>query len=353
MNNNEIFKPMKYKYFIGIDISKNKLDFAVVKDNKVLLQEVALNEPKAILAYLETLKERLSIKPSTTLFCMERTGIYGNHLIAMLWKRKFKFVVEHPLHIKNSMGLVRGKDDKIDALRIAKFAQKNCEEIRLWVPQRLEMGRLKSLVSLRNKLMGIRLSLKMPIADVVTFMPKLIKEQAIQACEKSLEALSDDLSKVELKIKQELTEDSRFNRLLEILTSIPSVGIVMAVQFITATNEFKDITRPRQFACYAGVAPFRFESGKIIKKLKVSHQANKKVKSLLHMCAIGSLRVDKELKAYFDRKKKEGKPGMLIVNAIRNKIIVRAFACVNQDRLYIAREQKDDEDENCLVISNP
>ncbi|MFD0765415.1 IS110 family transposase [Mucilaginibacter lutimaris] len=327
-------KEKKHKVFIGIDVSKNKLDFAVIKDKEVLLRETKLNEPKVISDYLKELKLKLKIKPSTTLFCMEQTGLYVNHLISILWKNKWQFNVGNARHIKNSMGLVRGKDDQIDAVRIAKFAQRNKDELTLWKPERLEMSRLKSLVSLRSRLMGIRNSLKMPIADIMTFTSKPIQRQSVEACAKSLEALQDDLREVELQLKKLLRDDKDFSRLMEIITSVPCVGMVMAVQFVMVTNEFKDITEHRKFACYAGVAPFKNESGKIVRRLKVSQQANKKVKALLHMCAIGSVRADQEIREYFIRKKKEGKPGMLILNAIRNKIIKRVFACVKQDRLY-------------------
>jgi transposase len=67
----------------------------------------------------------------------------------------------------------------------------------------------------------------------------------------------------------------------------------------------------------------------------VSQFANKKVKTLLHICAVSALRFDPELKAYFERKTKtEGKPKMAVINAIRYKVVLRIFACLNQDRVY-------------------
>jgi hypothetical protein len=66
---------------------------------------------------------------------------------------------------------------------------------------------------------------------------------------------------------------------------------------------------------------------------------NKKVKSLLHLCALGALRNVPEIRSYYLRKIEEGKPAMLVINAIRFKLILRIFACINQDRCYVDRNE--------------
>ena len=70
-------------------------------------------------------------------------------------------------------------------------------------------------------------------------------------------------------------------------------------------------------------------------KSQVSNIANKKVKAMLHICAMSSIRRKGHYTAYYERKTLvEGKHKMAVLNAIMNKIILRLFACVNQDRLY-------------------
>ena len=56
-----------------------------------------------------------------------------------------------------------------------------------------------------------------------------------------------------------------------------------AAEMVLTTNEFKAITDPKQYACYAGVVPFEHSSGQYKGKAKVSQIANKQVKSLLHL----------------------------------------------------------------------
>ncbi len=53
------------------------------------------------------------------------------------------------------------------------------------------------------------------------------------------------------------------------------------------------------------------------------------------MCAISSLKVNKEFKAYYDRKKGDGKHSMLALNNVKNKILARVFAVINREQPYI------------------
>ena len=90
--------------------------------------------------------------------------------------------------------------------------------------------------------------------------------------------------------------------------------------FITVTNAFIFFKDWRKLACYCGVAPFRHQSGSSIKgKTKVSHIANKKMKSLLNMAALSAKKCDTEIKAYYERKVAEGKNKMSVINAAKCK----------------------------------
>lgn len=101
------------------------------------------------------------------------------------------------------------------------------------------------------------------------------------------------------------------------------------------TNEFKNIHKAQQYACYAGIAPFEHSSGTSIRgRTRVSHKANKSVKTLLHLAALTAIRYNTDKKNYYNRKIEQGKNKMLVINAVRNKLVHRVFACVTQNRPY-------------------
>jgi transposase len=109
-----------------------------------------------------------------------------------------------------------------------------------------------------------------------------------------------------------------------------------AIYLLVATKGFDVFENWRQLACYSGVAPFPYQSGTSIRgRNKVHPLADKKLKSLLNMCAICAVRYDRELKAYYERKVKEGKAKMLVINNVRAKLLARVFAVINRGTPFV------------------
>jgi transposase len=329
-----------YNHFIGIDVSKNTLDYAVRKGDKLLFHEQGKNEPEKILDFITRLKGLEGFVLTKCLFCFEHTGFYTNHLLNFLKKIKANVAMVPGLQVKNSLGMMRGKDDKADAKRLAVYAQKNSAELKLWMAKRPVVLELMNLVALRRRLLNVSVVLSTPLKEQTRFVKNSLQKQSVQLCRRTNAAIKDDLTAIDLVIDSLINADENLKKLNQLITSVPSVGPVTAIHVIISTNEFKDINNPKKFACYAGVAPFKVGSGLIEGKARISHLANKNIKALLHVCALNAIRCDQDLKAYFERKtKSEGKPKRVVINAIRCKLILRIFACVNQNRTY-AKERK-------------
>jgi transposase len=326
---------MRFDFYIGIDVSKNELDFSVVKSSTELFHMETANSLDGIRAFIKKLKSEPGFDFDKCVFCMEHTGIYNNHLLDYLTKKKASVCLESGVHIKQSSGLQRGKNDRVDALRIAMYAYKNKEELKLWQPKREVVKRLKALTALRSRMVNAIKQLRTPLEEEDDFIDTDIHKRTKKLCDSSIKTLESDLKKIEKEIEDTMRSDEELNRLFSIVNSVDGIGMVTATQIIITTNEFKDITEPKKFACYSGVAPFEHSSGTSIRgKTRVSRMANKTVKSLLHMAAIASIRIEGEMRQYFERKVKEGKNKMSVINAIRNKLILRVFACVRENRKY-------------------
>jgi transposase len=325
---------MKFTYYIGVDVSKNKLDIAVFKGSLFVYHKVIANNKIEINRFIKSLKELEGFSLSEAVFCMEHTGIYNNPLLVCLHKKKGNICLEAASQIKSSLGNIRGKNDKIDSIRIGEYVYKNREEIKLWAPKRGIIVKLEKLTVLRDRLIGAKKQLSVPLKEQEGFVNKALNNLEKKICQRTLNSLQADLGKVDKQIEKTIKEDRHLSHLFEIITSVQSVGTQTAVQIIIRTNEFKDINDPKKFACYSGVAPFTKESGLFKGRGRVSHMANKKVKTLLHMCAIVAIGYNSDLKAYYLRKTTEGKNKMSVINAVRNKLIHRVFTCVNENRKY-------------------
>jgi transposase len=116
---------------------------------------------------------------------------------------------------------------------------------------------------------------------------------------------------------------------------MPGMGRVTASELIISTNEFKDFDSAKKLACYAGVAPFEHSSGKSLRgRTRVNHQANKRLKTLLQLVAMRTVRLKNKFARYYQRKVEEGKNKMLVLNAVRNKLLHTLFALVKHNQKY-------------------
>ena len=326
---------MHYRFFVGIDVSKQHLDLALLVEGRILTSMRIDNETKAIGAALQKLTTSHQVVLSQSLFCLEHTGIYSTHLLGLLQEQELTIWLEHPLQIKYSLGMQRGKNDHIDAQRIAQYAYKNRENVRLWKPTRRLITQLQRLTSLRDRLLAGKNSLEVALAEEKLFSDKATYQLLSKHSRRSLEALQKDLQGVEKQLQQLIDSDEHLNQLFNQLTSIPGMGPVTASELIITTNEFKDFDSAKKLACYAGVAPFEHSSGKSVRgKTRVSHQANKRLKTLLHLAAMRTGRLKNKFSHYYHRKVEEGKNKMSVLNAVRNKLLHALFACVKHNQKY-------------------
>lgn len=332
---------MEFTYFIGTDVSKNELDFAVMCGKTLLFHQEIANTEQAIALFIKGLDKLPAFDLGNAVFCMEHTGIYNNHLLVYLHKKKANIWLESAIQIKRSSGNIRGKNDKVDAIRIADYAYTKRDKVRLWAPKREVIQQLANLTAVRTRLIEAKKMLKTPLQEQDSFSTKRVARQGAAICSHALKAIDADLERADKAIDELIAKDNELKRLFGLVTSVSGIGKVTAAQILITTNEFKDIDNPKQYACYAGVAPFIKESGIFKGKGRVSHMANKKVKTLLHMSAIVAIQYNQDLKQYYDRKVNEQKKNkMSVINAVRNKLILRIFACVNHNSPYQNNYQK-------------
>lgn len=325
-----------YDYFIGVDVSKLSLDFSIFKRNEFVGHYKVDNSPAAIVEFVKNIKSNIVLSAAKTVFGLEQIGIYSNHLLQYLIKIKANTVLEDPNHLKKTIGTVRGKNDKIDSQRIANYMITHRDKLKLWKPKRAILDDLARLCSLRARMISVYRGLSTPLKEERSFSNKTSSNNSAALCANTISTIKDDIVKLELHIQQLWKADETLNHLMTLIMSVPGVGPITGIHILIHTNEFKAINDPRKFACYCGVAPFEYTSGSSIKKLtRVSKISNRKIKALLHSCALSARRFSPEIKAYYERKTvNEGKHQMCVMNAIRFKIIARIFACVNKNRPY-------------------
>jgi transposase len=326
---------METLYFLGVDIAKKKFDGALTIDGKVFHQMESGNTSTEIKDFFAWLKKKFALSYTQLIVCMEHTGIYCRPLLEFLIENQIKVCLESSIQIKKSQGMVRGKNDKIDAQRIALYAYKNREHLVFWVPQRLAIQKLKALLVTRDRLVRCKTELQVPVEECEEFVEKSIHNMIVKGCQSSIKVLERDIKKTETLIEDLIKEDAQLHKQYHLATSVTGIGKITALNMIVSTGEFSRIRESKKFACYSGVAPFEYRSGTSIRgKSRVSKMANVNIKKLLHLAAMAAIQYDEEIKLYYHRKVEAGKNKMSVINAVRNKLISRVFACINKNRPY-------------------
>lgn len=326
---------METIYILGIDISKKKFNLALTIDAQNFYEAEVENNEKGIRTLFVNLKKRFSFNFTQLIVCMEHTGIYCQPLLDFLVKKSVKVCVESAIRIKQSQGMLRGKNDQVDAKRIASYAFKNLNELVFWKPQRAILQRLKALLATRERLSKVRVQLQVPLKECAGFVEKTVRDAMLIHCSKPLRSLEQSIQKIEEAIMQLISEDEVISNQVKLATSVPGIGNITALHVILTTGEFNLIREPKKFACYSGVAPFEHSSGTSVRgRTRVSKMANMNMKKLLHLGAMSAIQCSEELKTFYNRKVDQGKNKMSVLNAVRNKLISRIFACIKNNRMY-------------------
>lgn len=326
----------KYELFVGIDVSKSKLDVSFVNpsDTKERNHFVVSNTTKGLQEILIRLK-KLNTDFSQVLICFEDTGVYSMPLCYFMSEKSLDYWMIPAIEIKRSKGISRGKTDKSDSGDIAFYAISHLYKLKLSSLPDEVLQQIKLLYTEREKLVKA-IQMFERSAENIGFLPKKVLRDMLKINASTLKKLKGNLKRIDQKIQLLLSENEDLKEKDRLIQSIPGVGPQTSIYLLLVTRGFTCFENSRQLACYGGVAPFEYSSGSSVRgRTKVSHLADKKLKSLLNMCALNAKARDYEMKLYYERKVAEGKSKMLILNNIRNKILGRVFAVVNRGTPYV------------------
>jgi transposase len=321
---------MKVPHIIGADLSKNSIDLASERLKTHLKIENSHTGFHQMLQWLLDQK----IRANSVMIVMEHTGLYSYHMERFLHKHQISFTKVSPLAIKRSLGLARGKNDKIDAQRIARYGFEKKDVLVTCSKPDAALQRLQMLHSTRASLVKHRASLICTAKEyraVVKQTDIIITSQLtmIQSFTKQIKAIESEIAEV-------VAMQKSINQNFQLLTSVKGVGKVLAVASIVKTKNFTLFSNARKFACHCGTAPFEKNSGISIRhKTRVSHLADKSMKTLLDQSAKSAIQYDKELKKYYQRRIEMGKSKKSTINIVRNKILYRMFAVINRQTPFM------------------
>ena len=325
------------KIHVGIDVSKEKCNLCYRSGLEVVREEECSNEVNALKKSFRTALRALGATMDEVLICAEYTGRYIYPLTVACQELDLFLWMDDPTRIKNSMGLTRGKNDAIDAARIAEYAFRYSDKaVRYSIPDAALVS-MKNLLADREFLLIDRKRYQSQISDQKKYMAPEDFKHKNSRWKKVIKSIDEQIAAIDAEIEELIESDPVLVRQKELLVSIDGIGPRIAINMIAITGGFTRFQNARQFCSFAGLTPYKYDSGTSVRsKAKISKRSNQTMKALLHMSAVNvaTRMKEGEYKDYYERKLKEGKHVMCILNVLRAKLVYRMFSVIKRDTEY-------------------
>lgn len=320
-----------FKHFVGCDVSKNTLDFALFEPGKDyrLFQHIQVSNDLDGFRQMRSWLRGLKVKISDVAFGLEHTGVYSNAFTEWCHKKNSTFVMLHPMDVKNACSRGRNKTDKVDAQFIADYVYLMRERLE---PSKPESALTKKLRQLYNER-----ALTVKSRTMFKVQAKTLSDRAsVKRIEKTIDILTTQIKAIESDISALVNSDETVKKNYALLTSIPGIGLVNAIQTIIATDNFTRFQTARQYAKFACVSPMAIQSGISVRGGNhVSKAGHNEIKTVLTEGARSAIIHDSALRDYYNRKRAEGKSHGCVMNAVKFKLICRMFAVILRQQPYV------------------
>lgn len=323
--------------FIGVDISKETLSVCVRSVKENMYESSIVNASPAIKKELKSILKSYKESADSLLVCAEYTGRYIYPLISACSELGIFVWMEDPSRLKLSMGLTRGKNDRIDARRIAEYCFRFSDKAVRYEMKTRTLEPLKNLLADRALVLEDLKKYRAQLRDQKGFMNKDDYARKKKSWERIISVLKKEMREIDERMDALCYEDEMVRHQRELLESVDGVGPKIAINMIVITDCFRAFPDARKFCIYAGLVPFSYDSGASIRsRSRISKRANQQIKALLHMSAVNvsTKMIGSEYKDYYDRKVAEGKHKLSVLNVVRAKIVERMFAVIKDDRKY-------------------
>lgn len=323
-------------HVIGVDIGKDSFYLKLMQCVEASGQKEEVQSFTNDQAGYESLlkwAEKQQLLFPTTQVVMEATGVYWEGLAIFCHEQGFKVSIVNPAQVKaySKTILRRGKTDSMDADLIAKFGL-NIKP-RIWEPPGDAIDNLRIIIRQRDSYIAMRKEEKNRLHSLES--KAKAPKQAITITKKHIAFLEKQIKQLEQTFKDDLKNDPKWQKSVELLMSIPGIGLITAGVLFTETFAFSSFTDAKQLAAYAGIAPAPYQSGSSVNyKSRISKVGNPRIRVALYISAVSCIRTNTVFRAMYKRLREKGKPAKVALIAVARKLLTVAFAIITSQKFF-------------------
>jgi len=308
---------------IGIDVSKYKLDVALIIEGK--LRSKAVTNSSTGYQELTAWLARENVELDSCLVCMESTGVYSEPVALGLQALGLTVRIVNPGRIKGygQSELVRNKNDGIDAALIARYCAKM--QPQPWKSPTPEQRQLRSWCDRLKALKAMRLQEEnRQEACIVTANLELVDH-----IEQHVGWLKAQIKLVEQHIEDHIACHPKLKRDSDLMTSIPGIGKATAAVMLGHVGDIRRFDNAKALAAHLGVSPRQRSSGTSIRgRTSMCQTGSRATRSALYMPAVVACRHNPVLKVFAERLHINGLPKKAVIGAVMRKLVHLMFAVI-------------------------
>jgi transposase len=312
---------------VGIDISKLKFDACLLIPGAKPVYAVFSNDQTGYAKLLAWLEFRQALDAH---LCMEATGVYGLALANVLHGSKMLASVVNPFMVKafGQSELSRNKTDRADAHLIARFCISKMP--RPWSPPSPTAVRLRSLTNRYQALHEDR-------TRIICRLEAVFDEEARTFWKGRLSEIDTIINGIQRQLRELRTTDGELARQFRLLTSIPGIGEITALQLLAEIPDVRAFRNAKQLAAFAGLTPINRSSGTFVwKQPRLSKRGSPTLRRILYMPAMCARRYNEPLRAFAENLLQRGKAKMAVIGALMRKLLHCVYGVLKSGQLFDA-----------------
>lgn len=321
-----------WRFIVGVDISKKYLDIYLLDRKSGLGSDCQVPNTRKGFEQLARWLEEQEADNSQTSLISEHTGRYGEHLLRWTTDNDWPHAVVKTTALEKVRWEHHRKTDAFDASQLAEYGARFSDRLRLVEAPKPVVGQLKRLQAERRKMVDWRAALKSKLAEADYHDADM--QRLTQMWQDQVNLLSDHIGQLEQRMNKLITRDPTLHRRIQTMRTAPGMGPVLG-RFWLSQFAGRSSLNPRKISSRFGFAPHPHGSGTSVNKPdRSSGYGNSEMRRLMHQAARSVATHKPHYRTYYQRKRKEGKHELVVINNIINKLIRLYCAMWNRQVAY-------------------
>ena len=314
---------------VGIDVSKKKLDVALLVEGKIKAKVVE-NCAKGHQALIDWLGKS-KVPLSTMHVCLEATGVYSEPVALALHQAGLLVSVVNPACIKGfgHSENIRNKNDEIDAGLIARYCRAMAPPA--WNPPPLEQRQLRAW-SLRVQALKDICQQEQNRLEALSISGL---DDVAQHVKQHIAWLNAEIKKLEGDINDHIDRHPGLKHDANLLVSIPGLGMTTVAKVLGHLGDIRRFDSAKAFAAFLGLTPKQRSSGSSVKgRTVISRAGNTSMRAALYMPSLVARRHNPILHQFAQRLAATGMAKKAVIGAVMHKLAHLIYGVIRNDKPF-------------------